>query len=936
MILRYINNNILQEFHMTSATAQTMPVQTAVHPSRPPEINAALSVLEQLHNNDDQRYYELRGTLPPMAAQLARSGENVTEDLLLDHINKGPEHLKALKERLSEKKRPQKRTYENVVAKLKEMKPPKEQEDLNDIDAEEITINNIYNAISIYGDQSLEEMLNMRNSNISPALISGDLEQLKKLIKAEDDYSYFDYNLHLDISIQKGHDHITEYLVEEHGIKLHKNHALCMADLAKKGCIDMVKFLVEKHDAHIEDKDNIALMRAAEQGHLDIVKYLIETDDTIDKKSIHLSLSRLFDANHENIDEIIEYFLQQDINIKLCDNNPLIWGAGHGRIDIVKNMVEKYDANISTDHDRALYEAGINLYSEIVEYLLENGAKTNSSRYCVIMNIIKAGKPEHKDKQNARMKVVGLLAENGADLQVNQGFPICQAIKNGELEMIKFLIKVDKNEEGLKNLANKILREASKTGDLDIVKYLVEHELFASADRAHALAGASAKGHLQVVKYLIEEQGADIHKNNDFALRNATKQSIDSAFEVIKYLVEKGANVSANENEAIKNSVQGFGNVEIAKYLSENGADMAALPSAKRRRLEKQFTNIDLWHKKHGENIPHGLMGFNPYFFRSSCFKSVIKMLEKEGYEEGSEGSNIFAYTISGLMGTEDRVLQYLEKWGDAGHQPLHDISYMINLPIDGHPDLKAWGDAVLKFGPEMGKLVKFSNRLERPAESLNKTREIVAEFVYERGPEHKGLAALCNKFNISEEAFEDALEIILKKRAKETHNNNIPDIAIDGKKFGMADAKFKKLPENDIRGLFLGEYTDCCQSISSVGRKCAKHGYVSENGGFYVITENDEIIGQSWAWRGQKGELVFDSLETLGNRVSSKSWQKLCSTFAKAVAKQDNDITSFNVGRSGATPQMKFNNAAKAAKPIDYKGYRDSKNQYQVWKRKI
>ena len=59
---------------------------------------------------------------------------------------------------------------------------------------------------------------------------------------------------------------------------------------------------------------------------------------------------------------------------------------------------------------------------------------------------------------------------------------------------------------------------------------------------------ASENGHLEVVRYLVE-QGANIHANNDYAIRWASE---NGHLEVVRYLVEKGANIHANNDYAIQ------------------------------------------------------------------------------------------------------------------------------------------------------------------------------------------------------------------------------------------------------------------------------------------------------------------------------------------------------------------------------------------------
>ena len=61
------------------------------------------------------------------------------------------------------------------------------------------------------------------------------------------------------------------------------------------------------------------------------------------------------------------------------------------------------------------------------------------------------------------------------------------------------------------------------------------------------LTKTSENGHLEVVKYLVE-QGADICVDSDQALRWASRNGY---LKVVKYLVEQGANIHARSEEAL-------------------------------------------------------------------------------------------------------------------------------------------------------------------------------------------------------------------------------------------------------------------------------------------------------------------------------------------------------------------------------------------------
>jgi hypothetical protein len=336
---------------------------------------------------------------------------------------------------------------------------------------------------------------------------------------------------------------------------------------------------------------------------------------------------------------------------------------------------------------------------------------------------------------------------------------------------------------------------------------------------------------------------------------------------------------------------------------------------------------------------PAGLHDKDPALFKPRLFATLMSALEREGHS--GETAHNYAYNIVALLQSEERVVQFMEKWGAGRERPFQQTCYALQLPKDtAQANLADWGDAVLKHGPKMAKLVKYCDRLPSPLKSddgrtwsLAKTLAEVARFAYPRAAEHPALAAVCFEHSVSEDSFNAALAVAKHPPRRK----NMPEIHINGVRFGMEGAVFRRLANDDVRGLFLGEFTDCCQSVGNHGDACARHGFTSEHGGFYAIeTARGEIIGQSWAWRGRHGELCLDSLETLGDRVSGTQWKKLIAAVADDLtARKDHNVTALHIGMGGQTPRAiaeAFKTAA--ARPRDYKGYRDSYAQVRAWKR--
>ena len=79
---------------------------------------------------------------------------------------------------------------------------------------------------------------------------------------------------------------------------------------------------------------------------------------------------------------------------------------------------------------------------------------------------------------------------------------------------------------------------------------------------------ASIGNHLEVVKFLLEK-GANIHAQDDYALRSATE---NHHLEIVKFLLEKGANIHAQDDDALILASM-YGHLDIVKFLLEKGAD---------------------------------------------------------------------------------------------------------------------------------------------------------------------------------------------------------------------------------------------------------------------------------------------------------------------------------------------------------------------------
>ena len=90
-----------------------------------------------------------------------------------------------------------------------------------------------------------------------------------------------------------------------------------------------------------------------------------------------------------------------------------------------------------------------------------------------------------------------------------------------------------------------IINDIVINGYLELLKAFVENGIELNDDIFYF---AIINGSLDIIKYFVS-LGADIHYNNDYAVRLASEKG---QLEVIKYLIKTGANIHANNNEATR------------------------------------------------------------------------------------------------------------------------------------------------------------------------------------------------------------------------------------------------------------------------------------------------------------------------------------------------------------------------------------------------
>ncbi len=144
-------------------------------------------------------------------------------------------------------------------------------------------------------------------------------------------------------------------------------------------------------------------------------------------------------------------------------------------------------------------------------------------------------------------------------------------------------------------LINDSFKSACRNDHLNVVKYLVEKGADIHVNNEIALRNAIYYGNIDVIKFLVEN-GANIHILNNQPLVDSCS---DGYLVVVKYLIEKGANIHSNDDEPLRRA-SNDGHLDVVKYLISNMDPqyvMDKLPQFTKYITDPKYSHIGLSNK---------------------------------------------------------------------------------------------------------------------------------------------------------------------------------------------------------------------------------------------------------------------------------------------------------------------------------------------------
>lgn len=203
----------------------------------------------------------------------------------------------------------------------------------------------------------------------------------------------------------------------------------------------------------------------------------------------------------------------------------LFSGCEYGNVKLVEECLNHEDININMETNLPLRLAAKNGHFDIVQLLLDRGAKIQTGDYDVGFE---------DAARNGHSKIVKLMLERRADVHGRYEQPLFAASVHGHLEVVELLLNGRANPQ---------------------------------ARNSHALHMAVEHEHLHIVDLLLE-RGADIHSDKDYALRTAVN---NGSFKIVRFLLRHGANVHAENDYALRWAAS-LKFLKIVQFLLKNGA----------------------------------------------------------------------------------------------------------------------------------------------------------------------------------------------------------------------------------------------------------------------------------------------------------------------------------------------------------------------------
>ena len=252
---------------------------------------------------------------------------------------------------------------------------------------------------------------------------------------------------------------------------------------AQKGNADIVSLLLDSEaDTSLNTFESCRqpIHQAAQEGHLKVVDLLVskEADVSAEEKD---GATPLWLAAQDGHSSIVSFLLERgakaDTSAKDSGRRPIHQAVQGGHLKVIEMLASK---EVSIDEPAynsvtALWLASQNGYISIVSFLLERGAKVDTS------SKDPGRRPIHQAAQGGHLKVIEMLASKEVSIDepaYNGVTALWLAAQNGHISIVSFLLergaKVDTSS---KDSGRRPIHQAAQGGYLKVIEMLASKEV---------------------------------------------------------------------------------------------------------------------------------------------------------------------------------------------------------------------------------------------------------------------------------------------------------------------------------------------------------------------------------------------------------------------------------------------------------------------------
>jgi len=188
--------------------------------------------------------------------------------------------------------------------------------------------------------------------------------------------------------------------------------------------------------------------------------------------------------------------------------------------------------------------------------------KSQKDKYNLASKELKADKLPSLDRIKA-------CIEEGANINIESGKPLRNAVKTNNLEIVEYLLQNGANPD-ITYEKNKTAVSLVKT--FDMLKLLLKHG--ASMNKE---AFKSLSGDFDAVKYIIEEYGVDPNFEDAYAIRAACRTG---NIKLVEYLYSKGVDINSKDGMPLKFAAENT-HPDLVAWLIEHGANRGYMQAVK-------------------------------------------------------------------------------------------------------------------------------------------------------------------------------------------------------------------------------------------------------------------------------------------------------------------------------------------------------------------